>query len=549
MINRFVKSKFIWVIVLSIIPLFDLLTPGLPVTHDGQDHVARIANFYASLSEGNIIPRWAANLNWGFGHPILMFLYPFSSYSASLVHFLGFSLVDSLKIVFGLGFIASGITMYIFVKEQFNEYSGVAAAALYLYAPYRFIDLYVRGAIGEHMAFIFPPLILYFILKFFREDTKQKEHLYLVGMSISFALLLLAHNAISLIFIPFIVIYSFLLAIEYKKLRKMFYVFGAFLLGFALSAFFMIPAFLEGKFTLRDIVTKGEYKTRFVDPLALLYGPWNYGGSGTFSVQLGILNIISLIVLPITILKLKKNILLKNILIITFIYFLLTIFVMLPQSKFLYEIITTLQKFQFPWRFLSFSVFAMSIFGAAFVFTIKSKTYQKIALLLIVILSMVFTNSYWSAKEYHVRDESFYKNVYFGTTDTGESAPIWSVRFMEKTPKARIEAIEGKAIIQEIFRNSTKHSYNIEVLSETVRIKDNTLYFPSWKVYANGNELPIQFQDPSQRGLITFTLEKGIYDVDVKFEDTKLRVLSNLISLIALFLLAGCFVYVKRNEK
>src|SRR5688572_26239531 len=106
---------------MSLIPLGDLLNQGLPVTHDGQDHVARIANFYKNLEEGTIIPRWGANLNWGYGHPILMFLYPLPSYLASFFHFLGFSLVDSTKFVFGLAFIASGIAMYIWVREFLSE--------------------------------------------------------------------------------------------------------------------------------------------------------------------------------------------------------------------------------------------------------------------------------------------------------------------------------------------------------------------------------------------------------------------------------------------
>ena len=43
----------IWLILLivSLLPLFDLFNSGLPITHDGKDHVARIANFYQSLSE------------------------------------------------------------------------------------------------------------------------------------------------------------------------------------------------------------------------------------------------------------------------------------------------------------------------------------------------------------------------------------------------------------------------------------------------------------------------------------------------------------------
>src|SRR3989344_8756344 len=140
------------IILFSLIPLLDYLHPGLPITHDGQDHVARVANFYQSLAEGNLMPRWAGNLNWGFGHPVLMFLYPLPSYLASAFHFLGASFIDSVKLVFALSFILSGFSMYLWVREVLGEKEGIAAAVLYLFAPYRFVDLYVRGAVGEHMA-------------------------------------------------------------------------------------------------------------------------------------------------------------------------------------------------------------------------------------------------------------------------------------------------------------------------------------------------------------------------------------------------------------
>src|SRR3989338_3438890 len=130
------------IIFLGIIPLLDLFHPGLPLTHDGQDHVARIANFYQSLSEGNIVPRWAGNLNCGYGHPILMFLYPLPSYISSLFHVLGFSLIDSVKLVYGLTYILSGIAMYLWVKEFLSREAGFVAAILYMFAPYRFVELY-----------------------------------------------------------------------------------------------------------------------------------------------------------------------------------------------------------------------------------------------------------------------------------------------------------------------------------------------------------------------------------------------------------------------
>src|SRR5258705_12185261 len=108
-------------LLLACVPLINLLHPGLPVTHDGQDHVARIANFYQNLQEGTLIPRWAENLNWGYGHPILMFLYPLPSYFASFFHFLGFSFVSSTKLVFASAFILSIVAMYYWLKTMFAE--------------------------------------------------------------------------------------------------------------------------------------------------------------------------------------------------------------------------------------------------------------------------------------------------------------------------------------------------------------------------------------------------------------------------------------------
>src|SRR3989344_8942000 len=92
--------SFAVIILVSLIAGFDFYRDGFPLTHDGQDHIARIANFYQNLQEGVFIPRWAGNLNWGYGHPILMFLYPLPSYTAFVFLFLGISLIGSVKLVF-----------------------------------------------------------------------------------------------------------------------------------------------------------------------------------------------------------------------------------------------------------------------------------------------------------------------------------------------------------------------------------------------------------------------------------------------------------------
>lgn len=532
----------LFLILLSSLPLWDLFMPGLPVTHDGRDHVTRIANFYQNLAEGNIVPRWAGNLNWGYGHPILMFLYPLPSYFASLFHFLGFSLVDGLKIVFGLAFILSGITMYLWVKNFLGEYAGFVAALLYMFAPYRFVDLYVRGAVGEHVAFIFPPLILLFLLK----ASKKYSYFHIFGGSLSLAGLTLSHNAIALMFLPLIFLYALYLFFLNKKGRvlQIYQYTSILVIGFGLAASFWIPAFFEGKYTLRDIVTKGEYASRFVDIKSFLYGDWNYGGTGQFSVQLGIVQWIALLLsAPLTAIFYKRKqaywILSLGAAVMT----LFLLFLMTQYAKPIWESVTTLQKFQFPWRFLSVTVFLTAIITGLLI-SAFSKKIQIAVVLIITVFVLLFSKDYWHANGYLHMPESFYKSVYDGTTDTGESAPIWSVRFMEKRPKRPMEVIDGNAQIKQIHRTSTSHIYEINSYKDT-RIRENTLYFPGWHVYVDSKEVPIEFQDTANRGLMTFFVMNGKHMVNVEFNDTKLRLIANIISGVTMILL---FFYIIRRK-
>lgn len=541
------RSWITWVLLLvvSVIPLFDLLHPGLPVTHDGQDHVVRIANFYQSLSEGNIVPRWAANLNWGYGHPVIMFLYPLPSYIASFFHVIGFTFVDSTKLVFAVAFVASVITMYLWASSAWGVLPGLTSAILYGFAPYRFVDLYVRGAIGEHVAFIFPPIICFGLLR-------RSYALITIGTF----LLILSHNALSLMFLPFIGLYAlYLAATEKTKGRDAFSSLSAIaacpqgiatrcrralrrwqagwfiVLGFALSAFYWMPAFFEGKYTLRDIVTAGEFSGRFVPWLSFLYSPWSYGGGNELSKWLGGGQILALVMSFYAIERKTKY--QKTIIVVLLLLF-LTLFSMTQGASPLWNVITILQKFQFPWRLMSVVVFLIAIIGGIAVDILPDKIKKWMAALIIVI-TVFSTILMWRAKNYKQYDESFFTTIYNGTTDTGESSPIWSIRFMEKRPENLAYVVPKNGDITISPRTTTTREYHVS-LDTTARFVESTLYFPGWQVYVNNSLLPIDrmlFQDPAYRGLMTFDLDPGTYDIRFVFTQTKLRALANLVSLVS----------------
>ncbi len=526
------KKIDFWLILLifvSLLPLLGFLKQGLPLTHDGQDHVARIANFYQSLSEGNLVPRWAGNLNWGYGHPILMFLYPLPSYFASFFKFLGFGLVESTKIVFGLSFILSGVFMYLWLKEIWRKEAGFVGGLLYMFAPYRFVDLYVRGAIGECWAFVWPPLILYFALKI----SQKPNWGYLVGGSLALAALILSHNALSLMFLP--VVFGYMVCLIFTSKQKFlnikYYILTT-IFGFMLSAFFWFPALFEGKYTLRDIVTENNI-TGLTSFSRLVWPPWRYGGTGALSVQLGILQWLVIILAPFLIWQFwRKKDKIWLFLLFLFFCFWLAIFLILPVSQPLYLQISLLQKFQFAWRWLSLAIFPPAIFMAALIY-LSPKKIKLFVLCFLLLALLVLNKDYWQAKGFLLKEESFYKEAYAGTTDTGESAPRWSVRFMEKFPKAPLEIVEGEAVIEIGKRITNQHEYQVTAV-DSARLVENTLYFPGWVVLVDGKPVEVEFQDPAYRGLMTFYIPRGEHQIAVQFGETKLRKVANLVSLFGL---------------
>jgi hypothetical protein len=52
---------------IHVIFLFPLFRSGIHVTHDGENHLARFAAYKKAISDGHIPPRWAGDLNYGYG--------------------------------------------------------------------------------------------------------------------------------------------------------------------------------------------------------------------------------------------------------------------------------------------------------------------------------------------------------------------------------------------------------------------------------------------------------------------------------------------------
>lgn len=538
--NRMKALSFLLLTILPLIVLRQWFLPGLPQTHDAEAHISRSAVFAKSLKEGNILPRWGGSLNWTYGTPVIMFLYPGLPYVSALINLItNWTFIDIYKLLMVVTYVLSGWFWFGWIRSlKFSFSVALVSSLFYLLAPYRLVNIFVRGALAEHIGFLWFPLLMWISTRYFQSQDRGK----LILLAVFTAGLILSHNLSAVLYLPVVLIYPLVLRIKPALLIKYYLAVSG---GFFLCAFFWLPVLLESKYTLSNWMFDAQkgYRTNFIAFRQLIWSPWGYGWSEPgikddgMSFQVGIAQwlVLTAGVGLVWFLKKSRNLLKFGLGLVT-----VGIFISLPISMKIWEAIPLLQKFQFPWRFLSLIVVGSALASAVVADKFK---YSKIILFVLLISPILFTFSYWKISGLSNLTERFLTVDYVGTSDTGETSPIWAVRFQERFPKSAVEVVssEGRVEINNVDKLMQKHEFEVSA-SGNSRIVDNTLYFPGWTVYVDGEKTPIGYQDENWRGLITFPVSAGNHKVKVIFEETRVRKLANMFSLVSLAILLAATV-------
>ncbi|RIK26939.1 MAG: hypothetical protein DCC52_09805, partial [Chloroflexi bacterium] len=76
--------------------------------------------------------------------------------------------------------------------------AGLVAGVAYLFAPYHVVDLYVRGAMPEFLAFVFPPFVLWAIYQIF----STRRAFYIPLAALAYGGMILTHVQMTVLFSP-----------------------------------------------------------------------------------------------------------------------------------------------------------------------------------------------------------------------------------------------------------------------------------------------------------------------------------------------------------
>src|SRR3990167_8782287 len=103
-------------IFLSIFALIPLMHPGFFPIHD-DEQIGRLFELNQALRQGQFPVRIDQNLGFGYGYLLFNYYPPFIYYFAEIFKLLGFSFINSIKLMIISGFFLSSLFMYLFGKN------------------------------------------------------------------------------------------------------------------------------------------------------------------------------------------------------------------------------------------------------------------------------------------------------------------------------------------------------------------------------------------------------------------------------------------------
>ena len=577
-------TNVILVMALAVFAIGPLFQPGFFWgAHDARHSVYFLYEFDHSIQEGILYPRWSPDITFGYGYPLFNIYSPLAFYLAEVLHLLGLDLVSAIKMVFALGFVLSGLTMYLFVRRLMGRWAGLVAGLVYVYVPYHIGDVYVRGAFAESVALVFFPLILWS----FYETVENPHPGAVLASGLSYAGLVLSHNGLLLLFSPFLGIYLVFLVltrawqdvrvkstssgerwIQAAKAaaRRSWMPLTGLLLGLGLSAIFWLPMAVEFKYVRLDQWLGGyyDYRDDFVYFFQFFSPFWGHGlsrpgPSDELPFQIGavplVLSILSLAALA----RIRDQ--MRRRMVVFFQGSLLVIvFLMLPASASFWELLPIVIFAQFPWRLLALMMPCVALLSGSVMAVKEGDDERASAVATWALVGLVIFGSFTylspqiiEPAEGPVSLEAMMRFMQSSDQMTGSVAwthevPGWS-SFAEyvinegQPPDVKVD-LESlprprRRLAVDIQDTSTiSHELWVHA-EEEGRIIFNIFYYPGWRAYvltgADGEiDRELAVLPHGSLGRVSVWVPVGEYHLLLRFENTTVRTVGEWLSLLSL---------------
>lgn len=219
-----------------------IVNNGLSTVNANASYGFRAADTAQALREGDFYPRWSPHAIYAYGAPIPDFYPPLASYLPALISvLLTNDVAVGVRVVYLLGLMIAGTATYRFMLNLQGARTALIAALLYVYSPVMAFTLpHQYGDLAAFWGAVLMPVFLICL--------DHVQHDVSVGgvgsLAATLALLLLADPLVAT---PTALILGAAMIVYYGRTERLrlLPVLSGVLGGFALSAFYWLPALLE----------------------------------------------------------------------------------------------------------------------------------------------------------------------------------------------------------------------------------------------------------------------------------------------------------------
>lgn len=538
--------------------LLPLIYLGLPVGHDPGFYFVSYNGFKSSLGDGYLYPRWLNNVNNGFGganfyfYPPLLF---FSIFFLDAVTFFTLKPDVLFMITAFLLFFFSGISFYVFAKQRASNLIAFAGSLIYMSLPYHYgIELFDRFALAEFASYIFIPLIFYGLCL----PVIQKAQ-FLIVYVLSYCGLILCHLPTALLVSVFIGLYSMmrLRSFDHKKECFVFFgtVGGASILSLLICAFYLIPALGLQHISDTEYLWQGFYS---YEHWFLTYSPAMTVPNRGYVIRTFIIMMMNVTLVFFSYLYMAKDQdreregQLKQF----FVLLIISLFLMLPVSSFIWEHLSLLQKVQFPWRVMVLCDFFTAVCFFLILARAQTSKYSRLQFFSVVLIYLVSMNLFiaFRGNSLEAENKSTEARIIFSQESTREHVPLSPVRtksfddIMDNPPPSFISYDEENLEVTVKQRKAQQIEFHIEAQRpSTIYVRQ--FYSPLWAISVGEKDLvsveyeaapiALSLRPAEPYGHIAFDVPAGRHHVFLQIRPTKHEIYGWMISAFTFLVFLG----------
>lgn len=473
--------------------------------------------------------------NWFYSN---LFLFPM----AILLN-LGYSLVVSYKTYIIIYTIATAcVTYYCTYKMSKKVTSSSFMTILYVFSLYRAFDVYQRAALGESLAFIFLPVILYGIYEILYG---QKKKWYI--LTIGFTGIIYTHVLSSVL--AFCMLLLFLLLSINRLQTKIIYFVVAGGVTILLSSFFIFPMveqMASNTFYLNTYTLATPSDTMY--SLGTLWRSITLNNKGSAIIGLGYVPFLPLIY--------RFNIKKKN----TIISFadkcllIAMIFLLMTTNYFPWKHFHMLDVIQFTFRLFALVTLLMAFSCSVYIAYAVKKKYHLIGLL-VILLSLSINNASTIAqyyKDFRIHDKNQFRGeqTFKDSYDIGAGSEylpsVTKIDVLKSRKKDEVKTRNHTTKLSRIAKEGNELYINFDAKNKDT-LELPMIYYKGYEVKINNEIVPVKM---SNNGLIEVPIQ-GKGKIEISYPGTGIQKFSFYTS-ITTFIILMIFILLRsiiKNKK